>query len=209
MFSISKGNVFIAAAVAALGVSLTAAKPAVAETMLDQYTVKSMGIAQVGGYGKCLVIVTVNSGVNGADEVRVVADNKGSVKLYGSIGDVEALIKSCKVDASTVILIKRQSPVETLTSPVRELIKLHRDAVRTRDQAVANMAPLSVERSTAQGLNWDISAEGSLKRQTYDSMVLVLASIDESRANAATAATAYAAQLTTAGINPATYLPIA
>ena len=64
--AIPKANAFILAAAAALGVTLTAGRPAVAETMLDQYIVKKMGIAQVNDAGQCVVIVTVNSGAAGA-----------------------------------------------------------------------------------------------------------------------------------------------
>lgn len=206
---IAKGNAFTSIALAALVVSVTVGKPAVAETLLDQYTVKSMGIAQVGGAGKCLVVVVVNSGDAGADETRFVADNSGAIKLYGSIGAVEALIKSCNVVSATVFNIKREATAETLATPTNELKAIHKAAVKELASSTVTFNKQEVERVAAVGVNWDTAAVGSLKRSTYDDMLLVLASVNEVKTKAAARVTTYAALLTAAGINPATYLPIA
>lgn len=206
--TIAKGNAFKAAALAALGLVATVGRAAVAETLLDQYTVKSMGIAQVGGAGKCLVVVTVNSGAGDSDEVRFVADNSGAIKLYGSIGSVEALIKSAKVEPTTVFTVKREAPEEVLQTPTNELKAIHKASVKELATSTATAAKQEIERAAAQAIGRDLEPLGSLKRTDYDDMVLVLASVNEVKTKAQARVTQYATLLTNAGINPATYLPI-
>ena len=204
---ISKANAFLVAAAAALGVTMTVGRPAVAETMLDQYTVKDMGIAQVNDAGACVVLVTVNSGVSGADEVRVVGDNSGAARLYAAFGAVDGIIKSAKIDANTDFTLKRKLKAVVIGDPVAELKALHKAFVKEAASSSATHAKQETARTVAVGLGWNVSV-GTPQREAYDDMVTVLASVTELNDHANVKKAAYAALLTAAGISPVTYLPI-
>jgi hypothetical protein len=208
MYSIGKANVFMAAALAAMGVQEAAGKPPVIETLLDTYTVSNMHIAQVGGKGQCVAVVSVNTGENGAVENRFVAGADGAIKLYADFGAMQNLIKSCNVNETASFNLKREAPVEVLIAPSKELISLHKAAVKD----ITTYTKSSLDQSTAiaagVGLFHDVAPVGSLKRRTYDDAVLVLASLNEVKTKATADAAKYATLLTAAGVNPVTYKPI-
>jgi hypothetical protein len=206
--TIAKANGYFAVAAAALGLVLTAGKPAVAETMLDQYTVRDMGIAQVNDAGQCVVIVTVNSGDAGADEIRVVGDANGAAKLYASIGSAEGIIKSSKIELTTDFTIKRKLKAVTLGSPINELKAFHKAFVKEKASSTAASAKHETDRLVMVGLGYDVAGAGSPQLAEYENVILLKASVDEIKANATAKEAQYATLLTNAGINPLTYLPI-
>lgn len=202
-----KGKTYVAFAVAALAVT-AAAKSAFAETLLDQFDVKSVNIAQVTDSGSCLMFVTVPTGAAGADEVRVVGDAGGEVKLYSTIQLAFSAANNAKLTETASVIFKRKEKAETLTTPSKELIALHKAIVKERDKFAASIAALETERALGETGGWNVALVGSAKRTAYDLMVEKLASQNEAKANGVAKATAYATQLTNAGINPVTYLPI-
>ena len=205
---IPKANGYFAFVAAALGVSLTAGRPAVAETMLDQYTVSSMGIAQVNDAGQCVVVVTVDSGAAGANEVRVVGDFSGAAKLYTNFGAADGIVKSAKINASTVILIKRKLKEVSLSDPVSELKRLHKAFVAEASKSLAVKTKLTTAKNVATGLGWPAAAADTAEFKEFAQISTELDSVTEVNNNANTKVTTYSAALTTAGINPVTYLPI-
>ena len=202
-----KGKTYVAFAVAALAV-VPAAKSAFSETLLDQFDVKSVSIAQVTDSGACLMFVTVPTGAGGADEVRVVGDASGQVKLYGTAESATSAAKSAKLTETATIVFKRKEKAETLSTPSKELIALHKAIVKERDRFTLSIAALETERGLGEVALWNVALVGSAKRTAYDLMVEQLASQNEVKANAVVKAAAYATQLTTAGINPVSYLAI-
>lgn len=205
---IPKANSFIAAAALALGVTLTAGRPAVAETMLDQFTVKAMGIAQVNDAGQCIVIVTVNSGNAGADEVRVVGDFGGAAKLYTSIGMTDGIIKSAKIVETTEFKVKRKLKLATLSDPISTLKNLHKAFVREAASSLETKTKRAASIAAGVVLGWDVMAADTAEKREDVEMRAQLASVTETNDNANAKVTAYATALTNAGINPVTYLPI-
>lgn len=202
-----KGKTYVAFAVAALAVT-AAAKSAFAETLLDQFDVKSVSIAQVTDSGACLMFVTVPTGAAGADEVRVVGDASGEVKLYSTIALANSAANTAKLTAAAVVIFKRKEKLVALSTPSKELIALHKAIVKEREKFTASAAALETERALGELTGWHAELLGSVKRTAYDLMVEKLASQNEAKANAVAKATTYATLLTNAGINPATYLPI-
>lgn len=202
-----KGKTYIAAAVAALAIS-AAAKSAFSETLLDQFPVSSIKIAQVTDSGACLMFVTVPTGAGGADEVRVVGDAGGEVKLYGAVALANTAVNNAKLTESATVVFKRKEKAGTITTPSKELIALHKSIVKERERFTLSVAALETERALGEVTGWNTELVGSVKRTAYDLMVEKLASQNEVKANAVAKAMAIAAQLTTAGINPTTYLPI-
>lgn len=203
----NKGKSYIAFAVAALAVT-AAAKPAFAETLLDQFSVKSVSIAQVTDSGACLMFVTVPTGMEGTDEIRVVGDAGGEVKLYSTVALAHTAGRNAKLTETATVTFKRMEKVQTLSTPSKELIALHKAIVKERDAYGVKIVALDTERGLGEVGGWNTELVGSAKRTAYDLMVEKLVSLNEVKANAVAKATAYATQLTTAGINPVTYLPI-
>lgn len=202
-----KGKSYVSYAVAALAVT-AAAKSAFAETLLDQFAVKSVSIAQVTDSGSCLMFVTVPTGAAGADEVRVVGDASGQVKLYSTDSLAMSAAKTAKLTETATIVFKRKEKAGTVTTPSKELIALHKAIVKERDRFTLSSAALETERALGETTGWHVELLGSVKRIAYDLMVEQLASQNEAKANAIAKATAYATQLTNANINPVSYLPI-
>jgi hypothetical protein len=213
LFQFSKGNFmikgksFVAVAVAALGV-LNSTKAAFAETLLDQFPVKSVHITQVTDAGACLMFVTVPTGVSGADEVRVVGDAGGEVKLYSTVALATAASNKATLTAAATVVFKRKEKMENVTTPSKELIALHKAIVKERNKFSESIANLEAERALGETGGWNVALVGSAKRTAYDLMVEKLESQNEAKANAVSKATAYATQLTNAGISPVTYLSI-
>jgi hypothetical protein len=196
-----KGKSYVAFAVAALAV-VAANKSAFAETLMDQFPVKAVNIAQVTDSGSCLMFVTVPTGVAGADEIRVIGDASGEVKLYSTIALAHAAGRNASLTDTAVVTFKRMEKVEALSTPSKELIALHKAIVKERDKFTGTIAALETERGLGEQGGWNVALVGSAKRTAYDLMVERLASQNEAKANAVAKATAYATQLTTAGINP-------
>ncbi len=203
----NKGKSYIAFAVAALAVT-AAEKPAFAETLLDQFTVKSVRIAQVTQSGACLMFVTVGTGAAGADEVRVVGDAGGEVKLYSTVALAHTAGRNAKLNETATVTFKRMEKVYALSTPSKELIALHKAIDKERIAFGLKISALETERALGQTGGWDVELLGSVKRTAYDLMVEKLASMNEVKTNAEAKAAAYATQLTTAGISPVNYLPI-
>lgn len=207
VFIMVKGKSYIAFAVAALAVT-AANKSAFAETLMDQFPVKAVSIAQVTDSGSCLMFVTVPTGVEGADEVRVIGDASGEVKLYTGIALANIAARNAKLTATATIVFKRMEKVQALTTPSKELIALHKSIVKERDAYGVRIVDIETERALGEVGGWNVELVGSAKRTAYDLMVEKLASLNEVKANAVAKAATYGTQLTNAGINPATYLPI-
>jgi hypothetical protein len=202
-----KGKTYVAFALAALAVT-AAEKAAFSETLMDQFNVKSVSIAQVTDSGSCLMFVTVPTGASGADEVRVVGDSSGQVKLYTTGELAMTAAKGAKLTEAATILFKRKEKAGVATTPSKELIALHKAIVKERDKYIASIADLETERALGQTTGWNVELVGSVKRTAYDLMVERLASQNETKENAVLKATAYATALNNAGINPVTYLAI-
>lgn len=203
----SKGKSYVAFAVAALAV-MAANKSAFAETLLDQFAVKAVNIAQVTDSGACLMFVTVPTGAAGADEVRVVGDAGGEVKLYSTVALAHAAGRNAKLTETATVVFKRMEKVQALSTPSKELISLHKAIVKERDAYTVKLTALETERALGETGGWNTELVGSAKRTAYDLMVEKLASLNEVKDNAVAKATTYATQLTNAGINPVTYAPI-
>lgn len=205
---IPKANGYLAIAMAALGVSLTAGRPAVAETMLDQLTVSNMSIAQVNDAGQCVVFVTVNSGASGADEVRVVGDFNGAAKLYTSFGHADAIIQNAKISAASVITIKRKLKAQTVADPVTELKRLHKSYVaeKTKSATVKTAKTAAIAAAVVQ--QWNTEAPDTAQFQAHAQLVTELASVTEVNDNATAKAATYGTALLNSGIDPVTYLAI-
>lgn len=205
---IPKANALIAAAVAAFGVTLTAGRPAVAETLLDQFTVSAVKIAGVNDAGNCIMIVDVNSGAAGAVETRVVADSKGSARLYTTLASTDSLTKNMNLGAGVAVSFIPFYVEESVSDPIAEAIKVHKAAVKEKATYLAEKVSQDASIAVAVATGWNTAPVGSIKRRTYESDVqrqlVVSEVVDFNTAQIAQ----YGAILTGANIDLVTYLPI-
>ena len=201
-----KVNALVPVALAALGLALTAGTHAVAETLLDQYTVKALAIAQVNDLGNCIVIATVNTGAVGAvDQVRAVCDGKGDVKLYGSIGACENVIKASKMIESSEVTIKRKLKESTVGDPITSLKTKYKAFKKEAASSLALQTALQNKITAAIADGWDTSV-GTPEAAEYAYFVDALPSIREVKDWDDAKVVSIGAALTTAGVDPATVL---
>ena len=205
---IPKANAYFLAAAAALGVAMTAGRPAVAETMLDQYTVSYFGIVEVVAGSKCMVVVGVNSGANGAVETRFVCDASGSAKLYSDFTAVKSVIESAKLGAGVQVKFERKLKAVTVGTPQATLIALHKAFTKEAASSSAIKAKLNTARNLAISLGWDALPATDANHIEYVEIDANFTSVKEVNDNAVGKVATYSALLTNAGINPVTYLPI-
>lgn len=203
--TIPKANKFVAEAIASMGLTVPN-KYAIAETLLDQYVVNGMEIAQVDDAGKCLVFVYVNNGIN--DETRVVGDSNGAVKLYTDLARVSAMIKHASPAPDAEFIYHPKVKQAAVGDPVAMLKNLHKALAKERDSSAAVMAKRQASITVATGLGWATLPKLSAQRVELDQYQNELLSVSEVNANAVAKLAKYATLLTNAGINPATYLPI-
>ena len=205
IFMISKANSFVALAVAALAMPLTAGRGAVAESMLDNYTVKKMGIAQVNDAGNAIVVVTVNSGASGADETRVVSDNKGAIKLYTAVSSTDSLMRGARFIPTTDVIVKRKLKAQTIGDPVAELKASHKAFSKEVASSGVNKVNLTTSKNAAIAQQWDdvnVFAADTAQNLAYVDILLVLGVVTELNDYAVARKAALGAQLTAAGVNP-------
>jgi hypothetical protein len=202
IFMSRKSNVLMLAAVAALGITLTATAGPVCEALLDNYTVKSVAVAQVDVYGRCVVMVTVNKGGTAVDEVRAVSDTKGDVKLFSDLGAVANFIKRSNLDSAALTTYKRQNKEVELGAPVAALKSAYKSFVVEKTASGKSKVAIAAEIVAATGLGYN-TASGTPEAAEWIDLGKRLATVTEWNDYATAKVTALAAALTAAGIDPA------
>lgn len=200
-------NSFVAAAATALGLNVTAGELPIAESLLNDVTVSTMGAAEVTDKGKCIVLVTTKNGAD-ADVVRPVADASGNVKLYANGAAVVALAKRSNLPGGESIAIVKKTVITPVGDPIAQLKSKHKSAVKESEQAAKPLADLGQKKTGAEALGWNTDPVGSATRAEYDDIVARKATVQEWKDKTDARVATLAAALTAAGISPVTYLPI-
>ena len=200
-------NSMVAGAAAALGVTVTAGELPIAESLLNDVTVSTMGAAEVTDKGKCIVLVTTKNDAD-ADVVRPVADASGNVKLYANGAAVVALAKRSNLPGGESIAIVKKAVASPVGDPIASLKSKHKSAVKEADQAAKPLADLGQKKTGAEALGWNTDPVGSATRAEYDDIVNRQATVQEWKDKTDARVATLAAALTAAGISPVTYLPI-
>ena len=121
-----RANLFLTAAVAALGITLTAGAKPVAEQLLNDLTITGMSIAQVDDSGRCVVIVSVKDGTN-PDVVRAVAASTGDVRVFTDFGACAGIIARSKLEeGAEVTYVRKVKESLTAGDPVARLKALYK-----------------------------------------------------------------------------------
>ena len=190
-------------ALAALGVALTAGAAPVSEGLLNDYSVKSVRIAQVDDTGRCIMIVSIDGGVDAPDVVRAVASSSGDVKLFADLAAAQALILRAKFAAGTVVTFVRKEKTRTLGDPIATLKALFKSF--KAEKMVSEKAAVKIAASISAGtaLAWN-TAVGTPEAVEFADYMAKQSTVSESVTFCAARVVALAASLTAAGIDPVT-----
>lgn len=201
-----KNNQLLAAAALALGLTITAGRPAIAEGLLNDLTIKSMDAAEVSdGSGRVVVFVTVSEDVAGVptDVVRAVADTSGNVRLFGDGSAVVALSKRSNIVPGTAVRFVRFTKPASVGDPIISLKAKFKRTKLENTQATAKKGELVAKQSAAASLGWD-TAVGTPENVEYLDIAARLVTVTEWETVTGTIKATLSAALTAAGIDPAT-----
>ena len=199
-------NAYIPAAATALSLTVSEPVKPIADAMLNDVPVSAIGAAEVTDKGKCIVIATVT--INGAQEVRPVADSNGNVKLYADGAAVVALAKRSNLAGGQSVQIVKKAVQGNIGDPIAALKSKHKQAATESVTAGKPLATLTQQITGAESLGWNTSPEGSPEKAEYDDLVKRKETVQEWKDATDARVTALAAALTAAGIDPVTYLPM-
>lgn len=194
-------NSYIAAAAAALGLTVPAGASPIVEQLLNDVAVSAIDAAEVNDKGKCLVLVTTPDGV------RPVADTSGNVKLFTDGAAVVALAKRSNLPGGQGVTIVKKAVNRPVGDPIAALKSQHKQASTEAASAAKPAGTLEQQVSGATSLGWNTDPVGSATRAEYDDLLARQTSVAEWKAKCDARVTTLAAALVAAGIDPVTYLP--
>lgn len=199
----TKNNALVSAVCLALGVTVAADTLPICEGLLNDVTVTGFGAAEVDATGRCMVIVSVQSGVDTV--VRPVADSLGNVRLYGDANAAISLAKRTNITAGTQTKYVKFNEVVTVGDPVVALKAKYKRFKTEREASVKQAAVVATKLTAAAALGWD-AASGTPENVEYLDLVARAASINEWKAYNEAKISSLAASLTASGIDPATVI---
>lgn len=200
-------NGYVQVAATAIGVSVAGDASPIAEQLLDNIEVASIKAAEVTAKGKCIVLVGVPDGSGGTD-YRPVASAAGDVKLFADGKAVIALAKKSNLPGGQSVAIVKMQGSQSVGDPIATLKSQHRQVVREYASTTKPFTDLSQKITGAEALGWDEDPVGSATRAQYNDLIARRATVQEWRTAINARVTTLAAALTSAGIDPNTYLPL-
>lgn len=202
-----KNNSLLLAALAALGLTLTSGREAIAETLLDNIEVSAIKFAQVTESGGVVGIVSVATGSGGAVEIRAIANAQGDVKLFSNLSAVASLVKRCKLAEDTMMDYLRMADTGTATNPLARLKSQHKSAKADLASSTAKVVELDALISAAVSAGDDL-ATGTPNYYQWQDYGKRKTTVNEVKTWATAKVSELADALTAAGISPVTYLPL-
>lgn len=197
-----KANAFLAAAAAALGVTIDATAGPVAEGLLNDFTCTTFGFAEVDSSGRVLAVVSIDTGEG--VKVRPIADSLGNVKLFSSADGAVAMSKRTKMSSAVPVVYKRFVSVGgSVGDPVAALKSKYKASKLEEATAIKQQAVLAQKIASAVALGWDV-ATGTPEGDEHADLVKRADTVDEWKGKTTDRKTALAASLTAAGIDPLT-----
>lgn len=148
--------------------------------------------------GRCFLLVKI-----GADW-RPVADSAGSVRLYAN---VQAATNVVARNGAVPVAVTLKEKESSITDPVKMLIARHKSMKAEDTKAEAAETSIDGKVAAAAALGWDV-AVGTPEAAEYADLLARQVAVTEWHVYTVAQLAALAASLTTAGINPATYLPV-
>lgn len=196
-----KSNALVTAVAAALGVVVAAGTKPVCEGLLNDYAVSTFGVAEVDASGRCMVIVSIDTGAGAV--VRPVADSLGNVRLFSSADGAVGLAKRTQMPSNVAVQYRRFLSAGTVGDPVAALKTKYRAAKAEELAAGVQKTKLAQKLAAAVSLGWDTST-GTPENNEYVDLQDRAASILEWESKVGERKTALGAALTAAGVNLAT-----
>lgn len=197
-----KNNSFIAFALAATGLALTAGAKPVSEGLLNDYTVSAVDIAQVDDSGRCIVIVGVTA-PGGTLETRVVCSASGDVKLFADFGAVEGLVKRAKLASGSLVSYFKKDKASSVGDPIAGLKSQYKSFKSEAAASLKAGQTITAKLVAAQALGWNTQT-GTPEAMEYADLQDKGASVGEWNTFCAARVVALAAALTAAGVDPLT-----
>lgn len=199
-----KTNGLKAVAAAALVLTLTAGAAPVAYGLINDYSIKAVGIAEVTDKGQCVVVITMAGAlVTDPDVVRVIGTTSGDVRVFGDLAAAMAVVKNAKLTGNAVVTVKRREKTGSVGDPIATLKKRFLSFKKERDSAVVIKTELTAEKVAGEALGYQ-NEVGTPERAYYDDLIVKISSVEEWRAFSDAQVVALAAALTAAGVDPLT-----
>jgi hypothetical protein len=197
-----KNNAFIAFALAAAGVTLTAGAKPVPEGLLNDYTVSKIDIAQIDDNGRCIVLVGVTA-PGGTLQSRVVCSTSGDVKLFADFGAVEGLVKRAKLASGSLVSYYKKDKASSVGDPIAGLKSQYKAFKVESASSLKAGQTITAKLVAAQALGWNTQT-GTPEALEYADLQDKGASVGEWNTFCAARVTTLAAALTAAGVDPVT-----
>lgn len=194
-----KNNAALAALVALAASGQVIGAPIV-EGLVNDKVVTAWAVYETDAASGRAMLVTTIGGVN-----RPVADSGGNVRIFGNTqAAVQVAKRNGGGDEVTVYLSEKQSNVG---DPVKALIARHKSMKAEDTKAGAAKTAIDASVIGAVALGWDTTV-GTAEALEYADLLARQTAVGEWKTYTEETLTTLADSLTSAGINPATYLPV-
>ena len=194
-----KNNAALAALVVLAASGQTIGAPIV-EGLVNDKVVTAWTVYEADAASGRAMLVTTIGGVH-----RPVADSGGNVRIFGNTqAAVQVAKRNGGGDTVSVYLSEKAT---TVGDPVKALIARHKSMKAEDTKAGTAKTAIDGSVTAAAALGWD-TAVGTPEALEYADLLARQTALGEWKTYTAATLTTLADSLTSAGINPATYLPI-
>lgn len=196
----SRKNNAALAVLVALAASGQTIGATIVEGLVNDKTVTDWTIYETdAASGRAMLVVTIG----GVD--RPVADSGGNVRIYGNVQAAVAVSKRNGGGDNVTVYTAEKATV--IGDPVKALIARHKSMKAEDSKAGTAKTAIDGSVTAAAALGWDV-AVGTPEAAEYADLLARQVALGEWKTYTAATVTSLAGSLTTAGIDPATYLPI-
>lgn len=194
-----KNNAVLAAIVALVASGQTIGSP-IAEGLVNDKVVTQWTVYETdAASGRAFLVCTIG-GVH-----RPAADAGGNVRVYGNVQSAVAVSK--RNGGGDNVTVYTAEKTTTVGDPVKALIARHKSMKAEDTKATGAKSAIDGSVTAAAALGWD-TAVGTPEAAEYADLLARQTTLGEWKTYTAATVTSLADSLTTAGINPATYLPL-
>lgn len=194
-----KNNALLVALIAAAGTSQVVGAPIV-ESLVNDKVVTAWNVYEVDSLsGRAMLVATIG-GVN-----RGVTDTAGDVRVYANVQAAVSVAK--RNGGGDNVAVHLAEKATSVGDPIKALIARHKSMKAEDTKATAGKASIDGKVSAAAALGWN-TAVGTPEADEYADLLARQTAVGEWKTYTAATLTSLGDSLTTAGINPATYLPL-
>lgn len=201
----AKANAVLAVAIDRGGFGSVGAP--VMEGLLNDIAVSEVNVVETDASGKAVMFV-VTSNASGADVTRPVVNSSGDVRIFADAASAMSIARKSNLPDGGDVVVTKFAKVQTLGDPVASLKTAHKVAVTELALANKGLGVLVPKIAAAQSLHWDTAPDGSAEKAEYADYMAKQVAMNEWKTILGSKVANLAQGLTSAGIDPATYLPL-